>query len=291
MRRLRQSLALLSLAALSGGGRVETLSRALADTTSLCREKLDLNLGYWRDDPPDLDAAAEALADLCARTAGLGERHEVLDVGAGFGDQDILWAERYRPRALHVLNLSGEQAARARRRLGARGLAGRVTVLRADAARLPFPAARFDVVLSVEAAFHFRTRAAFFAEAHRVLRPGGRPVLADLAAAADPPRAWRDRLAERIGRSFWQIPRENLYPLEAYRAALAGAGFDPVEARSIWDDVHPRFAAWARGRLGEPELAARMNPVFRRMLMASLRARPRLSPRAMDDLLVLARKP
>jgi len=42
-----------------------------------------------------------------------------------------------------------------------------------DAARLPIADRALDGVISVEAAFHFRSRKAFFEECYRVLRPGG----------------------------------------------------------------------------------------------------------------------
>jgi MPBQ/MSBQ methyltransferase len=67
--------------------------------------------------------------------------------------------------------------------------AERATFLRADACALPFEAGSFDLVLSVEAAFHFPSRAAFFAEVARVLRPGGALVMTDIVYAAAAPGA------------------------------------------------------------------------------------------------------
>ena len=50
-----------------------------------------------------------------------------------------------------------------------------------DAARLPFADAAVDGIISVEAAFHFRSRAAFFAECYRVLRPRGVLSISDIS--------------------------------------------------------------------------------------------------------------
>lgn len=287
---LAQSLRFLCLAFIPLGGRVETLYRTLSDTNSLCREKLYLNLGYWRDNPSNLDAAAQSLADLCARTALLSESDTVLDAGFGFGDQDIFWIEKYNPRVIYGVNISPEQVVKAKGHINERGLESRIRLSEGDATRLLFPEAMFDVVIAMESAFHFRTREDFFREAYRVLKPGGRFVLADLAASSNP-LALKDRIAETIGRSFWQIPRENLYPIETYRKKLELNGFNPVDARSIWSDVYPKFVDYARVRLRDKDIARRMNPLYRRMLASSLKARRRLSQKAMDYLLVVAIKP
>jgi cyclopropane fatty-acyl-phospholipid synthase-like methyltransferase len=285
-----RSLRLLSLAIIPASGRVRTLYRALADGNSLCREKLYQNLGYWKDCPDGLDAAAEAMADLLARTASLSGDDDALDVGFGFADQDIFWAEKYRPRVICGVNISPEQVRQARRRVSERGLGARVLLEEGDATRLRFPDSSFDVVTAMESAFHFRSREDFFREAWRVLRPGGRLAMTDLAATSKP-LVLRDRVAEVIGRSFWQIPKENLYQAALYRRKLEDCGFVAVEVRSIWRDVYPPFVEFARTRLKDRDLAERMDPLFRRMLMSSLKARRRLSPEAMDYVLVSAVKP
>jgi ubiquinone/menaquinone biosynthesis C-methylase UbiE len=56
-----------------------------------------------------------------------------------------------------------------------------VSLLQADAARLPFPAGSFDTVVCTLAMCEFRDRAAVLAEMDRVLRPRGRLLLLDHA--------------------------------------------------------------------------------------------------------------
>ena len=163
-------------------------------------------------------------------------------------------------------------------------------MLAADAVRLPFADGSFDAVVSVESAFHFRPRIVFLREAARVLRPGGRLALADLCGI-ERRLSLKNRCAEVFGRAFWQIPKENLVPRAAYAEQLRGAGFVHVAVDSIWRHVYPRFADYARRRLHAPDIRERVSPVFRRMLLASLSARRKLDPEAMDYVLACGCKP
>ena len=60
------------------------------------------------------------------------------------------------------------------------GFGRRATVQRADAARLPFPDGRFDLVMSAAMLHHVIEWDDALAEAVRVLRPGGRLVGYDM---------------------------------------------------------------------------------------------------------------
>ncbi len=289
MRSSFQSLTLLSMALLPLLGRVNTLYRALGTNNSLCESFHYLNLGYWDDGITSLDGAAENLALRVAEAAAIGPGQSVLDVGCGFAEHDMLWAKRFAPLQIVGVNICAEQLAAAARWFPDHRQNG-LSLMAADAVSLPFADGSFDAVVGVESAFHFRSRAAFFHEAMRVLRPGGRLVLADLCGVART-LAWKDRISEIVGRAFWQIPKENLVPRAVYAEQLAATGFTQVAVDSIWHRVYPRFADYARARLDTPEIIARLSPVFRRMLVSSLGARRKLDPEAMDYVLAYARKP
>jgi ubiquinone/menaquinone biosynthesis C-methylase UbiE len=98
----------------------------------------------------------------------------VLDVGCGTGVLLGRILERYPGSQVTGVDLSPAMVAQARRRLP-QG----VPLAVADAEALPFPAHRFDMVVSVSS-FHFwpAPRLAL-AELRRVLRPGGRLVVTD----------------------------------------------------------------------------------------------------------------
>jgi ubiquinone/menaquinone biosynthesis C-methylase UbiE len=128
-----------------------------------------LNLGLW-EGPGSEDEAGEACRRLVETVASpLPSAGVILDVGNGLGTQDPVIAEVLHPRRLIAVNITEWQLSAGRDRLreaAASAVAG-------DAARLPIADGSVDGVISVEAAFHFRSRRAFFDECFRVLRPGG----------------------------------------------------------------------------------------------------------------------
>jgi len=136
-----------------------------------------LNLGLW-EGPGREDEAEEACRRL-VRTlaAALPAGGAIADVGNGLGTQDPLIAGVARPRRLVAVNITQWQLTAGRDRLRQAG----ATPVVGDAARLPIADGALDGVISVEAAFHFRSRKAFFDECYRVLRPGGVLSISDIS--------------------------------------------------------------------------------------------------------------
>jgi microcystin synthetase protein McyJ len=212
--------------------------RALARDSTTPAFPLWLNLGYW-EQATTLPEACAALAGLMGRLADLHPDHVVLDVGCGYAQPTVHWAETFALRRIVGLNMTPLQIAVARGVVRGRGLQDRVCLSLGSATRLPFADASFDRILALECAFHFDTRDAFFAEAHRVLRPGGRIAVADMLPAAG--RAW-NAPAKRLRRRVIAVPEANMYDRSVYGGRLASRGFADVAVRSIRDQVYLPFA-------------------------------------------------
>jgi cyclopropane fatty-acyl-phospholipid synthase-like methyltransferase len=239
------------------GRRPERFYTLLSTHNLLSEQGLSMNLGYWEDPSlQTLDEASRALAELLGQEARLGPEDEVLDVGFGFGDELLCWAERLRPRRLVGLDITPQHVEVARERVVRAGLAGQVELRLGSATRMPFPNECFDKVVALESAFHFDTRERFFAEAWRVLRPGGRIATADILPLPG-------RRFSRPFQAVWQIPAENLYPRDIYRDRLAAAGFEQVEVRSIRERVLEPLLRFIDRRLDEPDVVRRVNPLLR----------------------------
>ncbi|HEX5506684.1 MAG TPA: class I SAM-dependent methyltransferase [Thermomicrobiales bacterium] len=155
---------------------------------------------------------AELLASLRLR----GDER-LLDLGCGRGAV-LLMAAQLLPRGEAVgvdlwktSDQSGNDPAVTRRNAAAEGVAGRVALETADMRALPFADGTFDLVVSSLAIHNIPAapeRAKAVAEAARVLKPGGRVVIADIRAAdeyaAELRRlGLRDVALRPLGWRFW----------------------------------------------------------------------------------------
>ena len=249
-----------------------------------------LNLGHWRA-ARSIDEACPALALLLAEAAAIGPADEVVDVGFGFADQDMLWARRFAPRRITGLNVTPLQVRLGRARVRRAGLADRIDPREGSATAMPLPDACCDVVTALECAFHFDTRADFLAESFRVLRPGGRIAVADIipAAPAGGPlrRRWQRASWRALARAL-SVPDANADTREAYAARFAAAGFEAVSVRSVGEDVFPGFH---RALREDDALFARLPASARIAYRPLLRIEAGDLYAGLDYVLAVARKP
>jgi ubiquinone/menaquinone biosynthesis C-methylase UbiE len=217
------------------------------------REPLWVNLGYWRDlDLPSADnralcaqllrKAQENLARLLGDTAKLGASDDVLDCGFGYGDQDLLWMEEYKPRHITGINITPIQVEIAKQRVRLVGMQDRIAFSEGSATALDFQAKRFNVVFALECAFHFNTREAFIKEAFRVLCPGGRLVTADWTSEHVSTNSFIAQLRRTIFRKVGFVPSENIYSMEHYRRILEHTGFTEIQVEPISQHVWRQFS-------------------------------------------------
>jgi len=212
-----------------------------------------LNLGYWKRAHSYPDACAD-MARKLAEAAKLGPGDVVLDAGFGFAEQDLLWVREYRVERIVGVNVTKLHVDLAQKRVAAHGLQDRIDLRLASATEIPLEAGSVNKVVALESAFHFDTRERFFAEAQRVLKPGGRIALADCVPyLGERPSG----LVNKLGWRRWGVPEANIYDSDAYKQKLAAHGFSQIEVESIRHHVFPGMHRYAEQR----RLGKRMDEV------------------------------
>lgn len=185
------------------------------------------NYGFWEADTLNQGAACR---NLVGKLLDLlpDKRGRLLEVACGLGGTTSDLIEHFSPASVIAVDLSARNVHTARG--NALGCTGAIV----DAAVLPFRSESVGNVLSVEAAFHFRTRERFFEESYRVLERGGRLVLSDI-------------LFRRVRSAF--LPFDNhLADLPAYDALLHRIGFRDVQIADVteacWGGFRRNLRAW-----------------------------------------------
>ncbi len=203
--------------------------------------RMTYSCAYFASPEMDLDAAQEAKLDLVCRKLALRGGQRLLDIGCGWGSLVVFAAERRGVEAVGV-TLSEAQAREANERARAAGVADRARALVLDYRELE-RLGRFDAVASI-GMFEHVGRAmlpAYFAAAHRALRPGGLFLNHGIAAgAASASRAGADFIGRHV------FPDGELVPVSGAAARAARAGFEVVHLESLRPHYALTLERWVR---------------------------------------------
>lgn len=151
-----------------------------------------------------------SVVDALAERARIGTASQVADFCAGLAGPARYLAHKYGA-IVTCIELNPHRASGAADLTRRVGLDRRVRTVRADVMRVPLARETMDAVVSQEALLHVPDKSAALAEAHRVLKRGGRLAFTDWAAhrplqARDADAMWRGIAAQSV-QSFMSYPQ------------------------------------------------------------------------------------
>ncbi|MGE5220682.1 MAG: SAM-dependent methyltransferase [Chloroflexota bacterium] len=198
-----------------------------------------LHHGYWITGKESPEEAVANLTRLVAEQGRIHSEEHVCDLGCGYGAIAFTLNREY-----HAC-VSGITISRAQFQYAAAAAAGSrgVEFFHCDAIHNGLASESFDAAIAVESSEHMLDKARFFAEAHRLLRPGGRFVVV----------AWltRDCPGPRESKYLIEpICREGCLPGMAsateYRSMLERAGFRELTYLDLTERVKKTWSVCAR---------------------------------------------
>lgn len=213
----------------------EQCENAYRDAWGMDRN-LQLNLGLWEKGTRNL---AEALANLNARVAELAEIDEhsvVLDAGCGVGGTAIYLAKKFGCKVIGI-SITERQIALAKANARDAGVDDLVQFETQNFMSTNFKDEYFDAVIGMESICYAEPKLGFLSEAKRILKKGGRLVLAENLQGKAELTDKEEAILYRNGFNGCKV--ESLDNEEDYRQNLTSLDFKAIECLDKSKEVRP----------------------------------------------------
>lgn len=199
------------------------------DSTSL-----GMHYGFWEKDTRNRQEAINNESLYIAYVAGMNKNMHILDVGCGVGGAAIAIAVHTGARITGI-TIDPQQVDWARKNAQARGLSHIVDFQLQDYYSTNFLSNTFDVVYGIESVCYASPKQKFLQEAYRILKKGGKLVVADGYLSRDP-RVKEYVQLEQFMKAF-TLPE--LVTTKEMTEAIRSVGFRDVEAIPKMNFVRP----------------------------------------------------
>ncbi|HEU4758736.1 MAG TPA: arsenite methyltransferase [Dehalococcoidia bacterium] len=185
---------------------------------------------YTTDEMSELPEQAVLASLGCGNPVAVAELREgetVLDLGSGGGIDVLLSARRVGPTGkAYGLDMTDEMLELARENQRKAGVTN-AEFLKGEMEEMPLPDGTVDVIISNCVVNLSPDKDRVLAEAHRVLKPGGRLAIADIVTRGRMPAALKRSL------ELWAGCVAGALSEDEYRSKLAAAGFEGIEIETV----------------------------------------------------------
>jgi ubiquinone/menaquinone biosynthesis C-methylase UbiE len=204
----------------------------------LNQEYTMLHYPFYGSDADSFLESQANLTDYCMSLLPAVSGKKLLEVGCGNGVQAIYLHQKYRPGQMDAIDLNEDNIAIAIKEADSRGI---------DHLRFYIDDAHLlstvednsvDFVINIESAFHYPDKALFLKQLHRVLKPGGSFVIADILTLKSGGNRVKDSWKRRMSYHHW--------PVAKYLEELLLANFNKVIVSDITPEVIQGYSLYKR---------------------------------------------
>lgn len=192
-----------------------------------------LHYGYWDDSTKNFHEALLNINKVLSSYAAISLKDSVLDAGCGIGGSSI-WLAKNIGCTVTGISLSEKQVATANRLAQKEHVAQLASFIMKDFTATNFPSESFDVVWAIESVCHAADKQTFLVEAYRLLKPGGRLIMADFFKRDN--LTGKDAAMIQRWANGWAI--DDFTTIEKFSAQLDTVGFNKDRIEDATTHIH-----------------------------------------------------
>ena len=208
-----------------------------------------LHYGYWDESTKSFHEALLNINKILCQKAGINDQSIVLDAGCGIGGSS-LWLAKNIGCKITGISLSKKQVATASALAAKESLSSLALFEHNDFTATGYPPESFDIIWAIESVCHANDKSKFLEEAFRILKKGGRLILADFFKKEG--LDTRDASLIQRWANGWAI--DDFATLQNFIADAKAAGFTNVSVEDATKNIIPSakrlYRAWFPGVIG-----------------------------------------
>lgn len=194
--------------------------------------------GYYDENAKTHEEAILNYNKILAEKAQITKSDLVLDSGCGVGGSSIWLAKHVGCKAIAV-NIHDIQLEKGKKYAKKEDVLDKIKFVLGNYHNLDFQDNSFDVVWATDTVCHSDNKKKFIDEAYRLLKPGGRIIIADIFLIDDKRFSMREKYCLKKLLKGWAIP--DLSYVNKFSEYLNESGFKNVEFTDITENIFSSF--------------------------------------------------
>ena len=193
-----------------------------------------LHYGYWDSSTKNFHEALLNINKILAAKTEISKHHKVLDAGCGIGGSS-LWLAKNIGCNVTGISLSAKQVQTANDLAKNENLQSLAVFEQQDFTATKYAAESFDIIWAIESVCHASDKSKFINEAYRLLKKGGKLILADFFKQEN--LAEKDAALIKQWANGWAI--DDFATIENFTEHLKNAGFHHTNKEDATTKIIP----------------------------------------------------